>query len=261
MKAFFTTLLAIICVAVLILGNIHWNKRTSVQAGNKVEETNNELITDTKEKETRSEEEIGDLLELAANWPEDSKVAFQAALTEGRPFHILFVGSEALEAGSNPWPQQLQLLIEEAYGETIFTFETLTSDLTSTKYVTEELYKQWNNQADFIVLEPFTLNDNGEVEIEESHVNIQTMLSDTESTVILQPPHPLYNAKFYPIQVTSLEKFATDNGIPYLNHWTAWPDTTTLEMQSYLDEEGSLPNDLGQEVWASFLADYFINNK
>lgn len=260
MKAFFTTLLAIICVAVLILGNIHWNKRTSVQAGNQVEEKENEPTINIDKKESMTEEDMADLLELATNWPEDTKVAFQAALTEGQPFHILFVGSKALDAGSNPWPQQLQLLIEEAYGESIFTFETLTTELNSTEYVNQEMYKQWNSEADLIVLEPFTLNDNGEVVIEASHANIQTMLAEVDATVILQPPHPLYNAKFYPIQVTSLEKFAGDNGIHYLNHWTAWPDPTTVEIQSYLDEEGSLPNDQGQEVWANFLADYFISN-
>ncbi|MGG7619571.1 hypothetical protein [Bacillus coreaensis] len=260
MKAFFTTLLAIICVAVLILGNIHWNKRTSVQAGDEIEERDNEPTTNIEEKETKTEEDIAKILELAGNWPEDTKVAFQAALSEGQPFHILFVGSKAIEAGSNPWPQQLQLLMEEAYGESVFTFETITTDLISDEYVAQELYKQWNSEADLIVFEPFTLNDNGEVVIEQSHANILTMIAEIDATVILQPPHPLYNTKFYPIQVSSLEKFATDNGIPYLNHWTAWPDPTTVEIQSYLDEEGSLPNDKGQEVWANFLADYFINN-
>lgn len=259
MKAFFTTLLAIVCVAVLILGNAHWDKKTTVRALEEVENKAQQKTNKIEEKQIHSEEEMNQLLSLASNWPQQSQDAFQEALIEGRSFHILFVGSKALESGNVSWPAKLQNVMEEAYGDSIFTFETITSDLTSMEYVNEKGYENWNSDADLILLEPFTLSDNGEVTIDDSIINIQTMMKNQKATIILQPPHPIYNATFYPLQVEALKEFATDNEITYLDHWTAWPNPSTVEMLGLLDEESNLPNEAGQELWASYLEEYFVN--
>lgn len=68
----------------------------------------------------------------------------------------------------------------------------------------------------------------------------------------------VYEAGFYSVLVGALEKFAKDNEIPYLNHWTTWPDTSSPEIQEYLTTDPSAPNEKGHEVWAEYLANYFI---
>ena len=50
----------------------------------------------------------------------------------------------------------------------------------------------------------------------------------------IQPPHPLYQATYYPVQVEALAQYAEDNDIPYLNHWEAWPDQDSKEIKDYL---------------------------
>ena len=69
-------------------------------------------------------------------------------------------------------------------------------------------------KPDMIIFEPFTLKDNGEVAIDDSLENTATTLaaiteSLPETEVILQPPHPLYNATYYPRQVEALAGFAS----------------------------------------------------
>ena len=76
--------------------------------------------------------------------------------------------------------------------------------------------------------------------------------------VLIQPPHPLYQATYYPVQVEALEQYAEDNGIPYLNHWEAWPDQDSEEIKDYLSEDASEPSAKGHQVWAEYLIDYFI---
>ena len=75
----------------------------------------------------------------------------------------------------------------------------------------------------------------------------------------LQPANPLFQAKYYPLQVEALKNYADRNNITYLNHWDAWPDTQSEEIKKFLIGEPSTPNETGHKLWADFLVDYFIS--
>ncbi|KMY51053.1 SGNH/GDSL hydrolase family protein [Peribacillus loiseleuriae] len=153
--------------------------------------------------------------------------------------------------------------MKETYGEMI-QVAVLHYALTSTIFVQQE--KQQDllaANADMIILEPFTLNDNGEVSTENSLVNITTIVthvcaSKPSTTFILQPPYPLFNAKFYPRQIDALQTYAEDKKLPYLNHWQAWPDDHSKQLKVYLIEELSAPNEAGYHIWSSYVIDYLI---
>ena len=101
------------------------------------------------------------------------------------------------------------------------------------------------------------------LEIDDSLENASAVIASVKESlpqtqVILQPPHPLYNANFYPKQVQELQQFAEANGIPYLNHWEAWPDQDSEEIKEYISEDASGPSAKGHQLWADYLIDYFI---
>ncbi|WP_222860480.1 hypothetical protein [Bacillus rubiinfantis] len=71
---------------------------------------------------------------------------------------------------------------------------------------------------------------------------------------MLQPSYPIYGAKFYPSQVAELKKFAKKEGLVYIDHWSAWPDTKDPKLNEYLTEDQNAPSDKGIKVWSKYLA-------
>ena len=114
---------------------------------------------------------------------------------------------------------------------------------------------------DILLLEPFLLKDNGKIRIEDSLDAVTSIISSYRNAnedliVILQPSNPLYDSKFYPLQVKKLKEYAEENEYIYLNHWKAWPELDNVEMEDYLTED-SKPNHKGHQIWAKYLVDYF----
>ena len=162
--------------------------------------------------------------------------------------------------------QMVQTDLGETFGDTI-SVSTFSYDVTSAEFVEQDMQADLvKKQPDLVLFEPFTLKDNGEVEINDSLANVSSIMnavqSESPDTVfILQPPHPLYNATFYPIQVERLKNYAKSEGIVYLNHWEAWPDYNTEEINDYLLEDQSGPSTMGHVVWAKYVTDYLIAGK
>ena len=118
------------------------------------------------------------------------------------------------------------------------------------------------NAYDVVLFEPFTLNNNGLVTIEDEHVHINAFREQLathveDAVVVLHPPQPVHRATYYPTQVSSLASFAATENIPYIDHWADWPDTESDELPQFLTEEGA-PNSEGAEIWANALISYFI---
>ena len=259
MKSFLLTLLAMGCAAVLIAGNLHWQEKTTVSAEKlKVKQVvfntvaQNELDTDKT-------------IQLTQHWPAEAQASYQQALADERPFTILLAGSLTVGSDEESWSSLVKHELEQAYGETL-NIVVKSYDLTSAQFTKEKLPELLAEQPDLTLFEPFTLNDNDKVRIEDSHQHIAEIASsllevNPQHVLLLQPPYPLYQANYYPVQVTALKRFAKKNSIPYLDHWTAWPDPDSKDIKQYLDEvNGSqIPNESGHQLWASYLAEYFIS--
>lgn len=261
MKAILVTLLAALCFTLLLLGNMHWDKKTTISTAKAVD-TNEEVkqtqLTTTKEEE-KQDSSLETLQSYMDNWPKESKAAFAKAYNEKKSFQVVIAGST-----TNSWVETVSSNLSSIYGNTIEISE-LSYDLTSSEFVNEEKFDDINQaNPDLILFEPFTLKDNGLVTIEDSIANLQTVIStvkESNSNVsfILQPPHPLYNAKFYPVQVQELKTYAESNQISYIDHWTNWPDASTEDILPYLAEDRSEPSEEGYELWANAVSDFLIS--
>ncbi|MCM3670887.1 SGNH/GDSL hydrolase family protein [Mesobacillus maritimus] len=261
MKRFLISILAIGCIAVLLIGYQHWQEKTFVSAENESPTT---ITIDEGEQPKVDHDE---LLKLTENWPETAQHRYKEKVENNETFTVLLAGSLALGSDENSWSQQVKQKLEESFGDTIKVV-IKTYGGTSAQLVEDEALENWiEEKPDFTLLEPLTLNDNSNVTISASHQHIEevkTALEEAnpEHTLVLQPPNPLHNANYYPVQVDALMKFAEDEKIPYLDHWEAWPNPDRDEMKDYLEpmENTTVPSEKGHQVWADYVLAYLINN-
>jgi hypothetical protein len=261
MKAFLTTILGLACLILLFFGNLHWQDKINHAGDNAIESASAKEVQNAEKTEEIDQDKI---LEHASNWSAEEKQKLQSALSEGRPYRILLAGSSSLGEGENSWPALFQEEMIRTFGEQVITINIKSYTETSKEFVESNAQTDFiEGKYDLIIWEPFTLTDNGTVVIETSHNYILSVIeevtaADGQTDFILQPPNPIFQPSFYQLQVNSLEAFAQKHGLPYLNHWTAWPDTDSEEILNYIDDEKQ-PNDLGHQVWADFLIDQFIS--
>lgn len=275
MKAFITSVLALLCAALVIGGNMHWN--------NKIEETVKEMPASAAEdnekapakgdsdgkkqdsgKKDSEEDGIASLLAYTANWPDEAAKRFEQALRNGETFKIVFAGSESVGEGEKDWPALVQEELVSTYGKSVFSFEVISHPLSTHQFLDDGKEQELADaEADLIILEPFTLNDNGVLTIETSEKNIGTIVEavkakNKDTVIALQPPHPLYNASYYRNQVNSLEAYANNRGMAFINHWEAWPELDSKDIHDYLSEDRETPNAEGHKLWAEYVVDYLI---
>jgi hypothetical protein len=254
MKTFSLIILAIGCAAVLFYGNQYWEERTSPSAPEN--QSANEEGTDTEATET------ADYETLIENWPAEAKASFRKALKEGTPYRLVLVGSSALGEGENGWAEQVKDRLESSFDGKL-EVEIYAYDTTSIDFVNgEDAEEVLNSDPDLVLLEPFALSDNSNlVGSENNHESIQIFKrklneQNEEAVLMLQPTHPIVGATYYPKQIEELQTFAEEQNIPYLDHWTIWPEEDDLS--AYLVESQETPNDEGHELWAKYLLGYFI---
>ncbi|WP_404322752.1 hypothetical protein LG298_24080 [Cytobacillus firmus] len=261
MKAFITFLLAACCVFILIAGNLHWQDKiadsTAPESSPAAEKSK---VADPADPEKER------IMSLAANWPENSRKQLEKDLDEQRAFSITILGSKSLGEGSDSWPVLLKAELQSAYGKDLMELRTLSYDMTSSQFVNQNMEDFLKNPGDLILFEPFTLNDNGEVGSKAGLENLVLVMEEVksknpDSTFILQPPHPLYDTIYYPKDVEKLKEYSKENSIPYLDHWTAWPELDDPVMKEFLAFDNSQPSEKGHRVWADFLIDYFIHKE
>lgn len=258
MRAFFTTMIGLLCLILLILGNLHWQKKIEVTGSGSSHQAT------VSEEESEAFAQVEPVLDYTTNWSEQEKMHFQTALSENRPYHILIVGSEQLGEGESSWPILFQNEVVATYGENDISIESRTYTETTSEFVESGKQAEFiANQADLIIWEPFILSDNAVVPIEATLENISSVINEVKesnpnTTFILQPPNPLYQPKLYKTQVEELKAFAEAQDIPYLDHWTSWPDPMSEQIREYLNEYNQ-PNEKGHRVWADYLLGRFIS--
>ncbi|WP_079506564.1 SGNH/GDSL hydrolase family protein [Mesobacillus jeotgali] len=256
MKHFLTICLTIVCFAILVLGNQHWKEKTKVTAY----EDKSGLY---KEEKDEAEHVGTEILSYTKKWPVEAQLSYKRAINDKKPYKILIAGSPALGQQSSGWAYILKDKLKETFHETIVVSVKI-YDLNSTQIIEERKYEELAaEKADLILLEPFILKDNGQVTIENSNENINKIIESIKTAnlgaiVLLQPANPLFQAKYYPVQVDSLKEYAESNNITYLNHWDAWPDPQSEDIKKFLIGEPGTPNEKGHQLWADYLIDYFI---
>ncbi|MEZ7792254.1 hypothetical protein CHH57_18740 [Niallia circulans] len=265
MKAIILSILSIILVAILVIGNIHWNNREDRPLSNThpTKDANGEVENKKNEDQYFS---LDDYMSFAKSWPESAQKVLEEKLTEKQPFHILLVGSDEIGDQELGLITPLQEALASKYDKYV-TIDSITYEETSSDYVNNNEYESIIEQKpDMVIWEPFLLNDNGVVDISTTLLNVNQVINETKDvlpdvTFVLMPAHPLYNAGLYPMQVSDLKKFAESKEIPYWNHWEAWPESNDLKLKDYYVELGdrSQANEQGFKVWSSYLSKKLIS--
>ncbi|GER74427.1 hypothetical protein [Weizmannia acidilactici] len=217
-------------------------------------------------REDGSRENVGEaeygLHRIHRTLAEQARTDFKAAISKGRAYKIAIVGSDAMGIDSNGWGPQLKQALRKAYGSHVHV-SLFAYDMNSDEFIREGKYKDVADfQPDLVLFEPFILNNNGAVAMENQLNDIKTAAAAWKDAVLLiQPSFPLYQATNYPDQVDQLEMFTKMEGYTYLNHWKNWPDPNSGKFKAYVkfeNGEQTAPSAKGVKVWYEYLRDYFI---
>ncbi|MFC0272248.1 SGNH/GDSL hydrolase family protein [Metabacillus herbersteinensis] len=263
MKNLLVLLTIILCAGTIVLGNFHWKSKISAEGEKAATSGKTEVEIDKTEEKNKGFEEI----ELyMSNLPKEIQNKIKSSYEKKKPLHLVIYGSESTSKDPGAWPDLLKQELNSTYGKDTFEVTVLSEEgKTTSDTVNEELYEVVNElQADIILYEPAMLKDNSQlVGTDNTLENIDIILESWSArnenvTILIQPPHPLYNAKFYPKEVEKLREHAEQNDLIYLNHWENWPEIDNEELRGLVTEERNKPSQLGNEVWAGYLGEYFV---
>lgn len=252
------------CLLFLVTGYAYWTNQTRVHPSASNEPTPS---VDMEKPDSSGTDEIGkeeqkeifreQIVNTIQNWPEKAKEDFLTSFDNEVPFKMAIVGSTSL-GGNSGWAQMLKDSLLETFGETLVHIEIFEYEILSSEFIESEAMNEVVSfEPKLVLYEPFILNDNGYLPIETNLANIETFIEAIgNATVILQPSRPVPNGINYPREVEQLKQFAEEQGIPYLNHWEAWPEGDELE--EYIISGEISPSPKGHHVWFEYLRDYFI---
>lgn len=266
-------LTTIICVIVLAFSYMQWNKKlTSHYDGSTLEKTeSNEGVgkksgKKTKSKKKESTDDALPLDALIANMDEELQEVFTKRIEDDEAVKFLILGSDELEFGDPGVGERVENALKKHYDTHIdTTVSTYEGDIANLMNYNLADFVNFEESYDVILLEPFTLRNNGVVGIDDEHVYINNLTNQFKSAVedavvVLHPTQPLYQAENYPLRVDALKQFADDNGYIYLDHWTEWTDYNEEAFKELVDGDNH-PNNEGANIWATSIIDYFIADK
>ena len=255
---------------VLYLGQTHWNElqQTAAKGSSGSSDSNASSGAHVAVEMSVKDEGAADkkLLSLTSNWPADATSAFKQAVADGRPFKILFVGSPAIGSEDGDPYADVKARLIKAFGAEHIEVGIKTYSTTSTEFLKDGLEDEVAAVgADLIVFEPFILANNGLVTPKNTFADMSKIIEAVkerkpETTFVIQPAYPLYQAKNYPRQVEQLKEYTEEQQLTYLNHWIAWPDIDSEEMKNYLGPDLSVPNEQGNKLWSDYLIHYLISD-
>ncbi|GER70393.1 hypothetical protein BpJC7_16960 [Weizmannia acidilactici] len=267
MKILATIMSILAAVVVFVAGNMYWGYKTDPSrfqdSAAEAKETKTTSETSAKMGAAKTSEKPNtDFTAYTAHWPKQARTDFKAAISKGRAYKIAIVGSDAMGIDSNGWGPQLKQALRKAYGSHVHV-SLFAYDMNSDEFIREGKYKDVADfQPDLVLFEPFILNNNGAVAMENQLNDIKTAAAAWKDAVLLiQPSFPLYQATNYPDQVDQLEMFTKMEGYTYLNHWKNWPDPNSGKFKAYVkfeNGEQTAPSAKGVKVWYEYLRDYFI---
>lgn len=253
------------CIVILISSYLIWKSKIEMAKG----ETTN-IPTEQPTIEEEEIEKTGDQVPTLSrrtiekallNADETVQELVLDRFDAGEQVQMLIVGSTAMDDGSPGYADLLTDALTNTYGS-LFETTIASFDGTSKDFIEENVDEiDWTTMYDLVLYEPFTLRNNGKVKIEEEHKHIQAleerMLTEvSDALLILHPSYPIFEASFYLLQIEALEKYASLNAIPYIDHWQNWPDTNSEDINQLLNEDNA-PNNEGAQVWADALVTYF----
>ncbi|WP_096156567.1 SGNH/GDSL hydrolase family protein [Bacillus sp. FJAT-45066] len=270
MRNIFVIIVAFVCLGALVFGQIQWNNKlksaaTATQATiNKENTTSVEPVE--KEKPIQTEEITP--LDYARKLDSPLRELLVNRIANDKKVELVIIGSKGLSSIEyTVWHEIVEKELDEVYGNTFTVSVVELEGKRSNEVLHENLHiNTITNTPDIILLEPFTINDNGFIAVPRRLSNLETMIQDFQQLnenvlVLLQPSIPIHNARFYPGEEETLREYALEQGYIYLNHWENWPEYTDEEVLNYLNSDRSNPNQIGHDAWAQYIMDYFLKKE
>jgi hypothetical protein len=260
----------VLSISTVIFGHIHWKSKLASQVEAAKSELNssnttgnNSENTTTDKKETQSTSEGNNSVdELISNLPNALQEKMIVSKENNEALKVAIIGSGSINTDSG-WTGQFTDGLNQAYGKEFFDIAAtgFGKSISTSIHSSEKFIEIAKSQPDLVLLEPFILNDNIGVNIDDSLESIRIMErrlkeKNPNVTIFLQPPHPLFQPNHYKTQVDSVKLFAEETDMVYLDHWDNWPDVQNEVINDYVEGKSG-PNEQGHELWAEYLVDYF----
>jgi hypothetical protein len=262
--------LMIVTFCTLMSGKLYWNDRIErVHAKGQSERATYEENGDSEDQVKVMKNERKDVVTLdKLNFlPKEIQSTFREKVGMGKPVDLVIVGSASTPSNDKAWPNLLKEKLVHTYGSSVIKVTVKeVANKTSTQVIKEKLLDGLAaSKPDILLIEPFLLYDNSKLPVDERLKNLSTIIHqfksfNSDTTVMIQPANPVYQAYYYPQEESELEEYALTHGYIYLDHWKAWPKGESNSLLNYLTPEG-LPNEKGNDVWSRFLIDYFIQKR
>ncbi|PEZ03459.1 EPSX protein [Bacillus sp. AFS018417] len=256
-KTWFVLLIFVLFVASVVSGKLYWNKKVAKATQ---QAYGAKQGTSTKE----GEKQVSFNEAYAKNLPDAVKEKLKKAASEKKAVNLVIVGDEASSATS-AWPEKFKANLNAAYGQGLWnvTVQEYKGESTEDLIAKNRVKEIADLNPDVVLFEPPFITDNTKTGNGNSVANTQKFVaalqaSAKDTTIMIQPPNPVYDAKNYPKSIAALKQFAEQNGYTYINHWEAWPNPTTKDILPYLQDEFGFPSAKGYELWAQYVTNYFV---
>jgi hypothetical protein len=257
-RRFLTVFIMIACVLSVIGGHFYYNNKLEKTAHAAKLELAKAPKEKTKAEETSAQKKPGEHFE---NAPEGVAELFNKKKSAGQSLNMTLVGSSLTSAEDGKWAKMFTTKMNETYGKDV-TVETISfGEMNSLELTNQDSYTTLvQKKTDVVLIEPVLLNDNNGVTIEDTLYVLGKMINDVkytnpEAIILIQPSNPIYHPQKYAEQVSGLEAYAKEKGIPYLNHWAAWPSVDSEDINKYVIE--LVPNEEGHKLWSDFVYNVF----
>lgn len=265
-KGLFILIFSAVCGLLIVFSYLAWkeNLESVARPVERVEAAEEQESDEEEPAEEVTETSVDESwLQLTSNMDPEVQNVFEARKKEGEKIQFLILASDLVDMGT---PTMSNLVTEKllaAYGADIeITKQTFNENSIT---ITENDLVDYEGGFDVVLFEPFTLKNNGEVDIETEHAHITSIVNEfrdqvEDVAIVFTPSNPIYNATYYPVQVDALLTFLNENDYPVIEHWQNWPDPKDELIKEYLDDN-SRPNSKGAEAWANAVIAYFTGTK
>ncbi|WP_165389333.1 SGNH/GDSL hydrolase family protein [Fictibacillus sp. BK138] len=259
-RRFITLFIMIACVLSVISGHLYYNNKLEETAHAAKLELGKKPAEKTENKDSTSSSQKADTVHFK-NAPAGIADLYNQKKAAGESLSFTIVGSSITSTEEGNWAKLFTEKMMDTYGNDVKVETTSFGKLTSLELANEQVYTDFiQKKTDVILIEPVLWNDNNGVSINDTLYILGQMITgvkDTnpEAVVVLQPSNPIYQPQKYAEQVSSIEAFAKEKGIPYINHWEAWPSVDSEDINQYVTE--LMPNEEGHKLWAEYVYNVF----
>lgn len=270
MKNTFFFFITIIISGIIIIGSyFFWtskvdNATTNTELELVVEDNKDKKSNDKKDKSKKNKEETSedsDEIDLSERH-EGIHEQLLSRVEDDKPVRFLMIGSKRTVSDNVHLADAFKDRLEPALANLLELDEiTMMDDSIFSFYNSDTYAAHKDNEYDFVIMEPFMLNNQGVLSYDDTESYINDVLADwaDKDTLVIVQPSAKTDAIDYIIERHNhLVEFMSGRPEVFIDAWAEIAEDENIE--DYVGEGGT-PNDDGINLWADELASYFVHVK